>query len=636
MNNFNKFLENHLAKVEKSSKKEKNDHAILDKEPHFIFSVENPLFPEKQSKQMDHNEMVQKLNKLGYKAQGIHGQYGGEEERSILVHNPSKKQTEQLHRLAAAHGQESGIYSDGVNHELHFYHGDNSDFYNKGKGTVLFDNKPDDHFSHLGTSDKGGDKFFRHNVDFESFFQKGTHKPREQVEAEQQASEEQQKAAKKQSSMSKAEDDHLKDSLVHYSSEAGLKSIDPSFQGKGADARTKGRSLDNKVSFFYRHGTEPESVVTQGAKSKYVTKLNDDHKLYDMGKDPESHISNFSKEVKAHNEKNPQNQKYHNTDTMYENLKEKGYHGIFNSTHDSLSNVVAMFGAMDVHSELPAKANEKVASASLKDVTMADGKSRLDVIRQMTKRRSNEETEYEDEEDNTEELNFTNRRMFKAEDDSSGQGNIKINPEHGKKIADEYEKMKHDPNNPEVKKAYGALINETKSQFNDIMKSGIKISRIEEGQDNPYKNSKELHHDIKNNNHMHFYPTASGFGDKDDIKKSDHPMLQGTGIMHGGKELLANDIFRIVHDINGHHAGGESGFGAKGEHQAYNTHKQTYSSLAAKALATETLGQNSWVNFGPHGDHNRANPAQTKYADQKAALLPDHILNENWHSDKSK
>jgi len=225
-------------------------------------------------------------------------------------------------------------------------------------------------------------------------------------------------------------------------------------------------------------------------------------------------------------------------------------------------------------------------------------------------------------------------KMEKSEKNlATPASSVKLNPEHGKMIADAYEKMPHTPNHPETQKAYGALIDETKKQFHDIMGSGIKLSRIEAGQDNPYKNSKELHHDIKNNNHLHFFPTDQGFG-SDGSDKSDHPMMQGTGIKHNGKELLANDLFRIVHDINGHHRGGESGFGAKGEHQAYNTHKQMYSPLAQKALASETLGQNSWVNFGPHGEHNRANPHQTKYAEQKAGLLPDHIISGNWHSEE--
>lgn len=227
------------------------------------------------------------------------------------------------------------------------------------------------------------------------------------------------------------------------------------------------------------------------------------------------------------------------------------------------------------------------------------------------------------------------RNLRKAENMPPDKGAVTINPEHGKTIADAYEKMPHNPTHPEVQKAYSALIGETKKQFQDIMGSGMKLSRIESGQDNPYKNSKELHHDIKNNRHLHFFPTEGGFGSGDE-KNSDHPMLQGTGIIHQGKELLANDLFRIVHDINGHHKGGESGFGAKGEHQAYNTHKKMYSPLAQKALATETLGQNSWVNFGPHGEHNRKNPEQTRYADQKAGLMPDQIVNGNWHTSTPK
>jgi len=221
--------------------------------------------------------------------------------------------------------------------------------------------------------------------------------------------------------------------------------------------------------------------------------------------------------------------------------------------------------------------------------------------------------------------------LIKKEDLKTPSSSVKLNPEHGKNIADAYEQMPHDPSHPAVQKAYGALINETKKQFNDMMQSGIKISRIQPGQENPYKNSKELHHDIKNNNHLHFFPTDQGFG-SDDSDKSDHPMMQGTGIMHEGKELLANDLFRIVHDYYGHHKGGESGFGPKGEHRAYNTHKKMFSPEAQKALATETLGQNSWVNFGPHGEHNRTNPHKTKYAEQKAGLLPDHIISGNWHS----
>lgn len=210
---------------------------------------------------------------------------------------------------------------------------------------------------------------------------------------------------------------------------------------------------------------------------------------------------------------------------------------------------------------------------------------------------------------------------------------VKINPEDGKTVAQAYHNMEHNPDHPEVKQAYSALIDETKQQFNDLVGKGLKISRIEPGMENPYKNSKELHTDVKNNNHLWYFPTESGFGGEE--KTANHPMLQPAGINHENKELLANDVFRIVHDINGHHAGGESGFGPTGEHKAYLTHKQMYSPLAGKALASETLGQNSWVNFGPHGEHNKKNPSQTIYAEQKAGLLPDEIINGSWHTSKN-
>lgn len=223
------------------------------------------------------------------------------------------------------------------------------------------------------------------------------------------------------------------------------------------------------------------------------------------------------------------------------------------------------------------------------------------------------------------------RPHLEDEDLEKQDDGVTINPEHGKIIADAYENMKHEPNHPEVKSAYDSLVDETVKQFHDIMKGGLRISKMRPNQENPYKTSKDMHDDIKNNNHLWYYPTESGFGSGDESFK-DHPMLKPTGIIHDGHNLLANDVFRIVHDINGHHIGGESGFGPKGEHRAYLQHKKMYSPLAQKALATETMGQNNTVNWGKHGEHNRTNPLQTIYADQKAGLLPDHIINGNWHT----
>lgn len=208
---------------------------------------------------------------------------------------------------------------------------------------------------------------------------------------------------------------------------------------------------------------------------------------------------------------------------------------------------------------------------------------------------------------------------------------VKINPEHGKIIADAYHNMKHDPGHPEVKAAYGALIDETKKQYKDLLDKGFKVSKMKKDQENPYKTSKDLHADIEHKRHMWYYPTEHGFGTKDEAPK-DHPMLQPTEFKDSeGKPMLANDVFRVVHDFGGHFLGGKSGFGPAGEHKAFLTHKKAYSPLAQKALASETMGQNSWVTAGPHAEHNKKNPSQTIYAPQKAGLMPEHIINGKWH-----
>jgi hypothetical protein len=109
---------------------------------------------------------------------------------------------------------------------------------------------------------------------------------------------------------------------------------------------------------------------------------------------------------------------------------------------------------------------------------------------------------------------------------------------------------------------------------------------------------------------------------------SKHPMMQPTGIKLGDRELLANDLFRIVHDYFGHLKEGY-GFRAAGEDNAWRSHASMYSDLARPAMTTETRGQNSWVNYGPHGEKNRtASAADTTYADQKVGLLPEWTMRD--------
>jgi len=208
---------------------------------------------------------------------------------------------------------------------------------------------------------------------------------------------------------------------------------------------------------------------------------------------------------------------------------------------------------------------------------------------------------------------------------------VRINPEHGKIIANAYEQMKHDPAHPKVKESYNALINETSKQYQDLLKEGYRFTPVSDPSKYPYKNSKEMHFDIEQNKHLAYFPTESGFGSESSTP-ADHPLLSPTSFKTAdGKPMLANDLLRQVHDINGHFKGGRTGFGPKGEHQSYLHHRKMYSPKAQPALASELMGQNNTVNWGKHGEFNRANPSQTKFAEQKAGLLPRHIIEEDWH-----
>ncbi|NBR91407.1 MAG: hypothetical protein EBS68_16150, partial [Rhodobacteraceae bacterium] len=62
--------------------------------------------------------------------------------------------------------------------------------------------------------------------------------------------------------------------------------------------------------------------------------------------------------------------------------------------------------------------------------------------------------------------------------------------------------------------------------------------------------------------------------------------------------LSSNEKFRAVHDYAGHGILGNK-FDALGEERAYAAHSQMYSPLARMAMASETRGQNSFVNYSP-------------------------------------
>ena len=210
---------------------------------------------------------------------------------------------------------------------------------------------------------------------------------------------------------------------------------------------------------------------------------------------------------------------------------------------------------------------------------------------------------------------------------------LKVDPERGSAIAQAYEQMTHAPNDPAVRSAYSKLAEETLAQYEAIKKTGFKFEFNPEGQAVYEKGPWDAVKDVRENNRMYVYPTDEGYGTGAGITEQDiaeNPLLSMVeGETWGGKPVRVNDVFRGVHDYFGHAKDG-FGFRHNGEENAWRSHLGMYSPEAQRALTTETRGQNSWLNFGPHGEANRtANTEDTVFAPQKIGLLPDWVLDPN-------
>lgn len=208
-----------------------------------------------------------------------------------------------------------------------------------------------------------------------------------------------------------------------------------------------------------------------------------------------------------------------------------------------------------------------------------------------------------------------------------------IDKEFAAKVAREYDLMKHDPQNPLVREAYGDLKNEMYGQFEEMLRQGIKpVFDKSPYSQNPWEALADMHE----NKRLKVYPTDEGFGTGAEFDPTDNPLLAMSPYKFEGVPAMDNDIFRAVHDWQGHAKGG-FGFRAPGEDNAYFSHAGTLSDMARKAVATETRGQNSWLNYGPFGDTNRtAKVENTIFADQKTGLLPNWVIEKGGVSQNAR
>ena len=214
----------------------------------------------------------------------------------------------------------------------------------------------------------------------------------------------------------------------------------------------------------------------------------------------------------------------------------------------------------------------------------------------------------------------------------------KLNHEKSKKIADAFDAMEHDPNDPKVAKAYAALAEETVQQFDAMVESGVTVE-VYQGAGEPYANSREMIDDLEDNNHFYVLSTEQDFGQTaiTDDMRTENPLLKDSGRKDvNGQRLLINDLFRLVHDFFGHGELG-NGFGPVGEENAWVVHSRMFSKDARRAMTTETRGQNSWVNFNQKlrrldgslptpKDSDYVPLSEREFGEQKLGLLPDQIV----------
>lgn len=205
---------------------------------------------------------------------------------------------------------------------------------------------------------------------------------------------------------------------------------------------------------------------------------------------------------------------------------------------------------------------------------------------------------------------------------------LDVDEGRAKRIADAFDSMKHQPNDPRVRASYEAMKRDVEDQYDFLLREGYKLEPWNQtGQ--PYKNSAEMRKDVLDNKHIWYFKTEEGFGKKGE--KYEHPLLD-----QAPNGLVYNDMFRAIHDVFAHAKEGFE-FGARGEENAWHEHYMMFSPEARPAMTTETRGQNSWVNFGKHlrnkwghvpkkGEEGYVSPTERPYSEQKAGFLPSEFF----------
>lgn len=166
----------------------------------------------------------------------------------------------------------------------------------------------------------------------------------------------------------------------------------------------------------------------------------------------------------------------------------------------------------------------------------------------------------------------------------SGLDNLRVDPHRGIETFRQYHTGMQGPISPSTMASYRSMVGEIGSQFDHLTRpasrGGIGID-VEVTHEDPYPSSAAMAEDMRNNNRLRVFSTASTGG-------------------HSFFTDDQNDMFRAIHDAYGHAAIGR-GFDRHGEEAAYLHHRQMFSPQSREALTSETRGQNMYLNFNNLG-----------------------------------
>lgn len=162
----------------------------------------------------------------------------------------------------------------------------------------------------------------------------------------------------------------------------------------------------------------------------------------------------------------------------------------------------------------------------------------------------------------------------------AGIDNAMAKPIRGYRVAQAYKQAGGGSEHSGIRRSYAAMRGDVNRQHEFMTRSkeqgGMGLTHEVVDHD-PYTNASQMAEDVRGGRIRTMATAATGshafFSDND------------------------NDKFRAVHDVFGHASTGR-GFDRNGEEAAFLSHRQMFGKRAIPALASETRGQNSLLNYG--------------------------------------